>query len=188
MNGLITQRRPNKKILTIVKNLLFLIPNTVYFNRNNYKMRQIFLYFRNNKLETLFFLKQRGENSVTLWQINLKRKFSIAFKVISFLPKENLPTQKSMQNYFPEIIMKKFRGNTGKFLSSIFRNLFSSKPDLKGRQVLCFFFEKNYILVRFFRYIFSGSRKDVKLQEIGPRFSLGLLKIQDKIACDFFFL
>jgi ribosome production factor 1 len=66
------------------------------------------------------------------------------------------------------------------------KKLFLLKPDFQGRQVLSFHYKNGFIFIRYHRYIFSSSGKDVKLQELGPRVTLRLFRIYEKIPINFF--
>ncbi len=55
--------------------------------------------------------------------------------------------------------------------------LFPQAPEFLGRRVVTFHNQRDFIFFRHHRYIFE-SREKVRLQELGPRFTLKLLALQ----------
>jgi rRNA maturation protein Rpf1 len=187
--GIITTKNPSKKILLIIKNFLYFIPDSVFFKRKKLNLIQILCYFKLNSFENFLFIKEeKKKGSLLLWHVNLKFKLSIFYQIFDFLPIENINNIFYSSKNKPEIILKNFSGNRGKAVAFMLRSLFPVHPNFKSRQVVSLVFYKKYIIFRFFRYIFSVSGKDVKLQNIGPRFTLYLNKIFKDIPKKFFFL
>ena len=56
--------------------------------------------------------------------------------------------------------------------------LFPLNEECKGREVITFHNQRDFIFFRYHRYIFNEEFDDVNLQEIGPRFVMRLLSIQ----------
>jgi rRNA maturation protein Rpf1 len=187
--GIVTTKNPSKKILLIIKNFLYFLPDSIFFKRKKLNLMQILCYFKLNFFENFLFIKEeKKKGSVLLWHVNLKLKVSIFYQIFDFLPMENTNNIFYSSNNKPEIILKNFRGNRGKAVAFMLRSLFPIHPNFKSRQVVSLVFYESYILFRFFRYIFSASGKDVKLQDIGPRFTLYFYKIFQNIPKKFFFL
>jgi ribosome production factor 1 len=85
-------------------------------------------------------------------------------------------------DHFPELILNNFNTKIGRRIGRFFAALFPQRPEFKGRQVVTFHNQRDYIFFRQHRYIFKENDTKVKLnvnlQEIGPRFTLKLEKIQ----------
>jgi len=184
--AIFTSNKPTKKILLIIKDLLYLIPNSIFFKKKNHKLQDIISYLRIHDFKNFLFVKNDTKDSISLWQIELDLKISILFKIAYFLPKKNIINNPSRSFHNPEIIFKNFKGKIGKSLCFLLKKLFSNCPDFKGRQVFSFFFLKNFIIFRFHRYIFSKNLNDVKLQEIGPRLTFHFFKFFNRIPKKFF--
>lgn len=56
-------------------------------------------------------------------------------------------------------------------------SLFPQDPEFEGRRVATFHNQRDFIFFRHHRYIFDGSEK-VRIQELGPRFTLKLQWLQ----------
>jgi len=70
----------------------------------------------------------------------------------------------------------------GRRIGRFFAALFPQQPEFKGRRVVTFHNQRDFIFFRHHRYIFKENEEkgkvEVNLQEIGPRFCLKLEKIQ----------
>ncbi|ABW97873.1 Rpf1 (nucleomorph) [Hemiselmis andersenii] len=183
--GIVISKKPTKRILLMVKDLLYLIPHSKLFKKKNFKLQDIISYLKLHNFKNILFVKNEKKGSVFLWQLQLNLKISILYKIVYFLPKKNILNNSSRSFHNPEIIFKNFKGNIGKSLCFLLKSLFSNYPDFKGRQVFSFFFFQKFIIFRFHRYIFSSTSKDVKLQEIGPRFTFLFYKMFKNIPKSF---
>lgn len=186
--GLVTVKNPSKKILHLIKNFLYILPNCIFFKRKKLNLRQILCYFKLNCLENFLFIKEEKKGSIILWHVNLKHKVSVFYQFVNFLPLENILNKSYLSKHNPEIILKNFKGTKGRAVALMLRNLFPIYPNFKGRQVISIVFYENFLIFRFFRYIFSLSGRDVKLQDIGPKFTLYFCKIFQDVPKKFFFL
>ena len=69
----------------------------------------------------------------------------------------------------------------GRRVARFFASLFPQEPEFKGRRVCTFHNQRDFIFFRHHRYIFGEEGEKVNLQEIGPRFSLQLRKLEKGI-------
>jgi len=186
-NAIVTSKNPDRKILSIIKDLLYILPECTFFKKKNWKLKQILSYLKLRNYKNFLFIKKEKQNATILWHINFDSNSSIIYRIISFLPKENISNNSARSSCIPELVFKDFNGNIGKAMSFFLKSLFSGTPSFKSRQIISFHLHQKYIFLRFFRYIFSISGQDVRLQEIGPRFTLKFYKIYKSIPEYFFF-
>jgi ribosome production factor 1 len=98
------------------------------------------------------------------------------------------------------LIINNFRTPLGHLTCTIFRALFPPQPDFEGRQVVTVHNQRDFIFIRRHRYVFREKRETEKavvdtdgkemkgaegirtgLQELGPRFTLKLRRIDKGI-------
>uniref|UniRef100_A0A8C4QM40 Ribosome production factor 1 n=1 Tax=Eptatretus burgeri TaxID=7764 RepID=A0A8C4QM40_EPTBU len=77
----------------------------------------------------------------------------------------------------PEVIMTGFGTRLGRSVGRLLASLFPSRPNFTGRQVATFHNQRDFIFLRFHRYMFKDGTK-VGLQELGPRLTLKLRSLQ----------
>ncbi|AFP65678.1 ribosome production factor 1 (nucleomorph) [Chroomonas mesostigmatica CCMP1168] len=175
--GITTSSQPSKKLLYIIKDFLKILDGSKYFKRKKFKIKQILCYLKSKEIKTLLIFKEKKNWAYDIWIINMREKVSIHFQLKSILLKKNFQDNNDSVSYKPEIILKNFNNKTGKIIFFLLKNLFPFSPNFKNRNVVSFFYRNNLIFFRFYRYIFSLSGKDVKLQELGPRFIFRFCKV-----------
>ncbi|CAD7691670.1 unnamed protein product [Nyctereutes procyonoides] len=77
----------------------------------------------------------------------------------------------------PEIILNDLMTRLGHSIGRMFASLFPQNPQCIGRQVATFHNQRDYIFFRFHRCIFKSEKK-VRIQELGPCFTLRLRSLQ----------
>jgi len=118
------------------------------------------------------------------------------FTISNWVDGKRLPGHGNPTNHFPELILNNFRTPLGLLTAHLFRTMFPPQPELAGRQVVTLHNQRDYIFLRRHRYVFREKRpteksvvgtdgkvvkgvEDIRagLQELGPRFTLKLRRI-----------
>jgi ribosome production factor 1 len=185
ITGITTSIKPNKKTLYLIQDILNIIPNSIFFKRKNYKFRKILLFFKKKGVKNFLVFVEKKKILCELWQINIENKLFAQFKIKLAILKRNLENKGLKTNHIPELMLHNFESKVGHILSFFFLNLFQNVPHFTGRQIISFYLIKNQIFIRYYRYLFSASGKDVRIQEIGPRINLELVKIYNNISFAF---
>lgn len=107
----------------------------------------------------------------------------------------NLKLSKEIKNigdpsgHKPELILNNFDTRLGHRVARQLASLFPADPQFRGRQVVTFHNQRDFIFFRHHRYVFRETRKadiagrvigklKVRLKELGPRFYMQLISIQ----------
>ena len=72
----------------------------------------------------------------------------------------------------PEVVLNNFNTRLGHRAGRMLGALFHQTPAFKGRRVVTFHNQRDFIFFRHHRYIFSKDCEEVKIQELGPQFTL----------------
>jgi len=177
-----TSLNPSLPSLILIQDLLSIFPKARYFKRKKFKIRQIVYYLKVRNFKNLLVVKEGKGIEKELWQINLRKNLTVHFEITSVLLRKNLGIKGNRTFHEPELILNNFKGRIGNIIANLFKNLFSNRPNFKGRQVVTFHFERSFIFIRFHRYVFSVSREDVNIQELGPRVTLRFLNFYNNLA------
>lgn len=104
---------------------------------------------------------------------------TIVFRMRKWIPSHQIFNKGNVSGHFPELILKNFTTALGRRVSRALSSLFPSNPEFKGRTVVTFHNQRDFLFLRHHRYIFEKGEKDVgiRLQELGPRFVLQLKKV-----------
>lgn len=80
--------------------------------------------------------------------------------------------------HIPEIILNNFDSRLGHRIGRMLASIFPQRPEFTGRSVITWHNQRDFIFFRHHRYIFNEEGTKVNLQEMGPRFTLRLMSLQ----------
>lgn len=88
----------------------------------------------------------------------------------------NKKQMKELTYHRPEVILNNFNTRLGQTVGRMLGSIFHYQPDFKGRRVVTFHNQRDYIFFRHHRYKFL--KGEPALRELGPRFTLKLQSLQ----------
>ncbi|ORC91626.1 putative ribosome biogenesis protein [Trypanosoma theileri] len=172
-----TGERPSFRTKQFVKEALWLFPNSVYRPRKDYTLKEITQYCINREFTDLIVITERLKEPYNLIISHLPEGPTATFRVSNFLTHAQLSDPAPRTEHYPELIFKNFDTRLGRRIHRLLECLFPSIRDYAGRAVATFHNQRDYIFLRTHRYIFD-SLEAVRIQEMGPRFTLRLLSLQ----------
>lgn len=186
--------------------LTSLFPNSVYIRRTahahafKYSIREIAKFASNRNFTALVVLEEWSKKPSGLVVVNLPVGPTFHFTIRNWVEGKKLVGHGTPTDHGPELILNNFRTPLGLLTAHMFRTLFPIMPQLEGRQVVTMHNQRDYIFVRRHRYVFREKRDTEKsvvgadgevmkgaegiragLQELGPRFTLKLRRIDKGI-------
>ena len=181
-------------------------PNSNFVRRSSHRyghkfsVREIASFASNRKYTTLMILEEDMKRPSGLTVVHLPSGPTFHFSISNWLEGKKLPGHGNPTSHTPELILNNFRTPLGLLTAHLFRSLFPPQPELHGRQVITLHNQRDYIFVRRHRYVFRDKRETEKsvvgpdgkvvkgvediragLQELGPRFTLKLRRIDKGI-------
>ncbi|KAH9492099.1 Ribosome production factor 1 [Bulinus truncatus] len=99
------------------------------------------------------------------------------FKMMNVKLCKELKRLGAMTDHDPEINVHNFNTRLGVTVGRMLTCLFPHRPNYRGRRVVTFHNQRDFIFFRHHRYQFRNTEK-VNLQELGPRFILKLRSLQ----------
>lgn len=186
--------------------LTSLFPNSVYikrtahFHAHKYSIREIASFASNRNYTSLVILNEDQKKPSGLDIVHLPHGPMFHFSISNWVEGAKLPGHGNPTNHDPELILNNFRTPLGLLTAHLFRTIFPPQPQIQGRQVVTLHNQRDYIFVRRHRYVFRDKRateksivgpdgklvegvEDIRagLQELGPRFTLKLRRIDKGI-------
>ncbi|PGH32829.1 ribosome production factor 1 [[Emmonsia] crescens] len=183
-----------------------LFPNSVYIRRSahkyahKYSVREISKFASNRNFTAMVVVEEDQKRVAGLTIVHLPVGPTFHFSVSNWVEGKKLPGHGNSTGHWPELILNNFRTPLGMLSAHLFRTLFPPQPELEGRQVVTLHNQRDYIFVRRHRYVFREKReteksvvgadgKEIKgvegirtgLQELGPRFTLKLRRVDKGI-------
>uniref|UniRef100_A0A6N2MZJ6 Brix domain-containing protein n=1 Tax=Salix viminalis TaxID=40686 RepID=A0A6N2MZJ6_SALVM len=123
------------------------------------------------------------------------------FKLSRLVLRKDIKNHGNPTSHEPELVLTNFTTHLGHRIGRLIQSLFPQEPNFRGRRVVTFHNQRDYIFFRHHRYIFEtkeskqgdskGKNREVgkgekntqqkviaRLQECGPRFTLKLRSLQ----------
>ena len=186
--------------------LTFLFPNSTYIRRTahfhsyKYSVREISKYAAARDYTTVVVLNEDRKKPKGMDIVHLPEGPMFHFSISNWVEGKKIPGHGNPTNHYPELILNGFRTPLGLLAAHLFKSLFPQRPEIQGRQVVTLHNQRDYIFFRRHRYVFRdkrGAEKSIQgvdgklikgveeiragLQEIGPRFTMKLRRIDKGI-------
>eukprot|EP00965_Chrysotila_dentata_P024726 820047-Pleurochrysis_carterae.AAC.1 len=117
-----------------------------------------------------------------MWLVKLPGGPTARFKLTTLVLPKRITGHGRPTAHRPELILNNFSTRLGHRLGRMLACLFPHDPQFKGRQVVTMHNQRDFVFFRHHRYVFedTSGKGDVavRLQELGPRFTLKLKSLQ----------
>ncbi|GMP71677.1 hypothetical protein CsSME_00029993 [Camellia sinensis var. sinensis] len=184
-----------------ISELLSVIPNAHYYKRGTYDLKKIVEYARKNDFTSIIVVHTNRREPDALLVIGLPDGPTAHFKLSKLVLRKDLKSHGNPTSHEPELVLTNFTTRLGHRVGRLIQSLFPQDPNFRGRRVVTFHNQRDFIFFRHHRYIFETKEnkqsdsdgkkvKDNKdengtqdktiarLQECGPRFTLKLISLQ----------
>lgn len=157
---------------------IFPLSDTIRRGSSKYTIQEISKYAHNRGYVNLIVVNEDRKqiNAITLIKLPLG---PTAYFTITSLQIKQLA---SHTTHHPELLLTNFTTALGLSIADIFRSLLPKVPHLQGRQTITLHNSRDFIFFRRHRYMFTGAGDKVRLQEIGPRFTLKCREVVDGVG------
>ncbi|KAF7456265.1 putative IMP4 family U3 small nucleolar ribonucleoprotein (snoRNP) [Cryptosporidium felis] len=195
-----TNNRASKHMYNFLKEIVSVIPNCDFYKRNGFNIKDIIKEVnekgtQDNYTDILIFTEHPIKKIPWgLYISHLPIGPTSYFRLRSVKLAQDMKGSAFSTTHNPEVILNNFDTRIGYRIGRQLASLFPFNPDFVGRRVIAFHNQRDFIFFRHYRYIFrkKSSRKggdsevtqeqainSAGLQEIGPRFTLKLMWIQE---------
>ncbi|KAI0554246.1 Brix-domain-containing protein [Xylaria curta] len=197
----------NSTLHHVAETFANIIPNSKYVRRSahkyghKYSVREISKFAENRGFSSLLVIREDNKKPVGLDIVDIPSKITFHFSISSWVEGRKLPGHGNATNHYPELLLNNFSTPLGLVTAKVLQTLFPNTPELIGRQAVMFHNSRDYIFFRRHRYIIRDKKateksvvgadgKEMKgveniragLQELGPRFTLKLRRIDKGIG------
>lgn len=183
-DGTFSQKNPSKAMLEFILDLVRIIPNALYVRRRTYKIKEIVEYAKNQNFTDIIVIGAFQNKPYSMIISHLPEGPTATFRVSSGQSRNMInknPNKRiqlaSVTDHHPELILNNFTTRIGFRVARMLSALFPKSPEFVGRRVVTFHNQRDFIFFRHHRYEFDTG-ESCNLHEIGPRFTLRLLKMQ----------
>ncbi|TYZ65744.1 hypothetical protein PybrP1_003093 [[Pythium] brassicae (nom. inval.)] len=172
-----TRPFPSGELFHFIRDLLSLVPNAFYYKRGTFDIKEIVQFATNKEFTHLIVLSEKSKVCNGMLVSRLPEGPTAFFKVTNVKLNDDIKDHARRTDHQPELILNNFSTRLGHRVGRFLGSLFRHEPEFKGRQVVTFHNQRDFIFVRHHRYVFENEKK-ARLQEIGPRFTLKLRWLQ----------
>ena len=165
-------------IFNFVKEIKDFIPNSFFYYRKKYNLKEIIESAKEKNFTDVVIIYERLRKPYRMVITHLPDGPTCEFKLSNVIYSDQIFNNAKSTYHHPELILKNFSTKTGYRLSRVINSLFPHSPEYKGREVVTFHNQRDFVFFRHHRFIFTEDFQRVNLQEIGPRFTMRLLSIQ----------
>ncbi|XP_075229419.1 putative ribosome production factor 1 isoform X2 [Lycorma delicatula] len=169
---------PLQKTRTFGVELSRVIPNSVSLYRSRASIKKIVESAKQRGFTDVIVINEDRKQPSGLLLIHLPDGPTAYFRVSNVKTTNELKKSwKNITKHRPELILNNFSTRLGLTVARMLNGIFHYNPEFKGRRVVTFHNQRDYIFFRHHRYEFSSNAKP-KLKELGPRFTLRLQSLQ----------
>ncbi|KAL3620229.1 hypothetical protein CASFOL_035141 [Castilleja foliolosa] len=182
-----------------ISDLLSVIPNAHYHKRGTYDLKKIVEYATKKDFTSVVVVHTNRREPDALLIIGLPEGPTAHFKLSKLALRKDIKNHGNPTNHQPELVLTNFTTRLGHRVGRLIQSLFPQDPDFRGRRVVTFHNQRDFIFFRHHRYIFETKvnkeseskgkgKKDeaaipkekviARLQECGPSFTLKLISLQ----------
>lgn len=175
---MVTNRRPGRGVFQFMKELKTAIPNLHYYERKNFKLKDIIEFAKNREYTDVMIIYERRGEPHTMILSHLPKGPTATFRLSSVKLNDELHNHGNAIETDPELILNNFDTRLGHRIGRMLAALFPQRPKLEGKQVVTLHNQRDFIFFRHHRYEVIKNGERANLQEIGPRFTLKLRTLQ----------
>lgn len=174
---LTTNKKSSLETRKILDELVDMIPNSEYIKRGKVDMKQLVEQAVGQEYTDIVVINEDMKKPNSIIVCHLPDGPTATFRMTSVKRKKQLKRHGNATSHKPEVILNNFNTRLGHSVGRMFAALFPYDPQFRGRNVVTFHNQRDFIFLRRHRYIFKNNKK-VGLQELGPRLTLKLRRLQ----------
>lgn len=187
---LTTCYKPTGRMYKLTREMLTVLPCATYYERQGFPLKKIVQYASNRDFTDLVVFNEDRKQINGLLLVHLPDGPTARFRLSNLVLGQDIKGHGRASSHRPELVLNNFDTRLGHRVGRMLASLFHQDPTFRGRRVVTFHNQRDFIFFRHHRYIFEekerkekGSKEKrpvvkARLQELGPRFTLRLQSLQ----------
>lgn len=172
-----TNKKSSLVTRKFVDELVNVIPNSEYSKRGKVDMKCLVKQSVDAGFTDIIVINEDMKKPNSIIVCHLPEGPTATFRLTSVILKKKLKRHGNATTHRPEVILNNFSTRLGHSIGRMMGSLFHYDPQFRGRNCVTFHNQRDFIFFRRHRYVFKNNVK-VGLQELGPRFTLKLRRVQ----------
>uniref|UniRef100_A0A0K0E8H0 Brix domain-containing protein n=1 Tax=Strongyloides stercoralis TaxID=6248 RepID=A0A0K0E8H0_STRER len=162
----------------LMRELEKVIPNVEVHSRKLVPIKRIVEQAIENEFTDIIIIQEDRKKPSGIVFCHLPEGPTAYFKINSIQGSKEIKHVGQKTDHYPELILNNFDTRLGFTIGRMFASIFPQDPEYKGRRVVTFHNQRDYIFFRHHRYEFKRDGTRAALQELGPRMTLRLKWLQ----------
>lgn len=172
-----TSCRSKLRTYHFCKELTTVFPNATYYHRRTLAIKKIVPQAIEKEFTDIIIVNENNKKPNGILLIHLPEGPTIHFKVTNVKLRKEIRKCDTPTEHRPELILNNFNTRLGHTVGRMLGALFPLDPQFRGRRVVTFHNQRDFIFFRHHRYVFRNEKR-VGLAELGPRFTLKMRSLQ----------
>uniref|UniRef100_A0A0N4ZSL0 Brix domain-containing protein n=1 Tax=Parastrongyloides trichosuri TaxID=131310 RepID=A0A0N4ZSL0_PARTI len=162
----------------LMRELEVVIPNVEVHSRKMVPIKRIVEQAIENDFTDIIIIQEDRKKPAGMIFCHLPEGPTAYFKINSLTPSKKIKNVGQKTDHYPELILNNFDTRLGFTIGRMFASIFPQDPEHKGRRVVTFHNQRDYIFFRHHRYEFKKDGTRAALHELGPRITFRLKWLQ----------
>ncbi|KAH9399082.1 hypothetical protein TYRP_018470 [Tyrophagus putrescentiae] len=168
---------PHTKTIRFCRELRNAIPNAEFRFRKRASIKKMVKAAAERGYTDILIVNEDWRKPNALLHIHLPDGPTAYYRLSSIRYVREIKRRAQFNNSRPEVIVNNMTTRLGHTVGRMLASLFHYEPQFKGRKVVTFHNQRDYIFFRHHLYEFKDDSK-VAIRELGPRFTLKLRSLQ----------
>lgn len=139
----------------LIEELLSVIPNAHYYKRGTFELKKIVEYAKNQDFTFIIVVHTNRSEPNGMLFINLPDGPTAHFNLSSLVLRKDIKNHGNPTTHQPELILNNFTTRLGHRIGRMIASVFPHDPNFRGRRVVTFHNQRDFIFFRHHRYIFE---------------------------------
>eukprot|EP00878_Enallax_costatus_P037129 GHUV01041924.1.p1 GENE.GHUV01041924.1~~GHUV01041924.1.p1 ORF type:complete len:248 (+),score=65.50 GHUV01041924.1:199-942(+) len=183
--------KPSKTMFTFLSEMMEVLPCAEYYKRQGFALKKIVKFAAARDFSDLLVFNEDRKEVDGVLHVHLPDGPTAHFKISNVILGKDIKGHGRASSHRPELVLNNFNTRLGRRVGRMLGSLFHQDPQFRGRRVVTFHNQRDFIFFRHHRYIFEekaskstaaaaagGNKVIARLQELGPRFTLKLVSLQ----------
>ena len=149
----------SKIMYRFLSEMLEVFPSATYYKRKGYSLKKIIEYAKNRDFTDVVVFNEDRKQINGMIVVHLPDGPTAFFRLSSLVLSTDIKGHGRATSHKPELVLNNFSTMLGHRVGRMFASLFCQDPNFKGRRVVAFHNQRDFIFFRHHRYIFEEKEK-----------------------------
>mmetsp|Transcript_30171 Transcript_30171/g.55130 ORF Transcript_30171/g.55130 Transcript_30171/m.55130 type:complete len:365 (-) Transcript_30171:263-1357(-) len=151
--------KPSKIMYTFISEMLELLPCATYYKREGFPLKHVVAEARKHEFTDVLVFNEDRKIINGMIMMHLPKGPTAHFRISNLVLGKDIKGHGRATAHRPELVLNNFDTRLGQRLGRMIASLFPQQPEFRGRRVVTFHNQRDFIFVRHHRYIFEEKER-----------------------------